>query len=130
MEIIEIIPTSFEHLSEQLSRIIEICNIRNSTGFDSHTSYFHYEYHLGEEIGHSMISCPVCIAFNAVGYYTGDQLDGEFPASKKLGEGDVYPNVHETYPEMEKQCGCELELTDLSSACAEALADEIRMSVQ
>ena len=129
MEIIELTPTSFEHLYEQLSRIVEICNIRRSTGFDSHTPYFHFEYHLGEEIGHSMISCPICRAFNALGFYTGDQLDGNFPDAKKLDDVTVYPNVHETHPEMTHDCGCELTLTNLSSGCAEALADEIRMSV-
>ena len=122
-------PRDLTELQAQLMFIINICKQRTASGFDSHTSYFDYNYELGERIKTNTISCPVCVAFDAIGSFTGDQLDANFPDAKKLGDTTVYPDVHTTYPEMEKQCGCELELTDLSSACAEALADEIRMSV-
>ena len=130
MEIVTITPTSIEHLEVMIRQIIEKCNEHNVSGFNSYTSDFHYLYHLGEEIaGRSEHSCPVCRGFNDVGTFRGDQMEENFPASSKLDEDRVYPDVHVNHPDMEGKCGCELELTDLSEACAKVLADEIRMAV-
>jgi hypothetical protein len=135
LEIVTINPQSLTELIADLMWISGHCKAMEAAGYDGHTKDFTYRYYLGEMIGKSHISCPICKDFYyRRGLFSGDELKTVFSAEYWLTVGEVdYPNVHASYSASNgvwtRECGCELRLENPAEAVERILADEIRVTI-
>jgi hypothetical protein len=130
LEVITLHPSNLSDLIQQLKMIKSRIDERRSKGFEPEGPEFKWTYLLGEEIGASYISCPICKGFAQQDVFRGDQLDSNFPAKVPLPNNRIYPNVHKSYDspsggEWKRECGCELELHNSGWDAARILFDDI-----
>ena len=90
-----ITPTSLDDLANILADMLGHINMRNAAGWEPFQNDETWEYHLGEEIGSSIISCPICKGFRELDKFNGAGIQAAFKSRKWMTPlHSITPNVH------------------------------------
>jgi len=127
---ITISPDNVNDLISKLTSIIQTCSDRMMNGFETQSPHFIYEYHIGEECGHSFHTCSVCDGHSGE-MSSGAELAGRYPNLSKLfpfapnHEDSFYPDMHRD-GSFTRYCGCEIYLTNRVEGCVNMLGEELQ----